>query len=53
VVKFWAFGMVCGLQMRGPDYIAADCFSIEMGIKEGWLTPEGLDDICAHRASAG
>jgi hypothetical protein len=43
VVKFWTFGIACGLQMRGPDYIAADCFSIEMGIKEGWLTPEGLD----------
>lgn len=47
VVKFWAFGMACGLQMRGPNYIAADCFSVKMGIKEGWLTPEGLNDICA------
>src|SRR5262249_27773895 len=46
VVKFWDFGMVCGLQMRGPD-CAADCFSVEMGIAEGWLSPEGLDVICA------
>jgi hypothetical protein len=52
VLKFWAFGMACGLQMRGPDYIAADCFAVEMGIKEGWLTPEGLDDICAFMEPA-
>lgn len=47
VVKFWTFGMACGLQMLGPKYTMADCFSVEMGVKEGWLTPEGLDDICA------
>lgn len=46
-VKRWIYGHECGHQFRGPDEETADCFSVQRGRRQGWLKPEGLDEICA------
>jgi hypothetical protein len=45
-VKMWIFAHECGHQFRGPDEEAADCFAVQRGRRQGWLTPEGLEEIC-------
>ena len=45
-VKMWIFAHECGHQFRGPDEETADCFAVQRGRREGWLTPEGLDEVC-------
>jgi hypothetical protein len=45
-VKLWIFSHECGHQFRGPDEDAADCFGVQRGRREGWLTQEGLEEIC-------
>lgn len=46
-VKHWIFAHECGHQFRGPDEETADCFAVQRGRRQGWLTPEGLEDVCA------
>ena len=46
VVKMWIFSHECGHQFRGPDEETADCFAVQRGRRQGWLTPTGLDEIC-------
>ena len=45
-VKLWVFAHECGHQFRGPDEETADCFAVQRGRREGWLTPEGLEEVC-------
>lgn len=45
-VKLWTYAHACGFQFRGPDPQLADCFSVQRGRRQGWLTPEGLDLVC-------
>lgn len=45
-VKMWIYAHECGHQFRGPDESAADCFAVQRGRREGWLTPGGLDEVC-------
>ena len=45
-VKQWIFAHECGHQFRGPDEETADCFAVQRGRRYGWLTPEGLDEVC-------
>lgn len=45
-VKMWIFSHECGHQFRGPDEETADCFAVQRGRRQGWLKPEGLDEIC-------
>lgn len=45
-VKLWIFAHECGHQFRGPDEETADCFAVQRGRRQGWLTMEGLDEIC-------
>ena len=45
-VKLWIFAHECGHQFRGPDEETADCFAVQRGRREGWLTVEGLDEVC-------
>jgi hypothetical protein len=45
-VKLWIFAHECGHQFRGPDEETADCFAVQRGRRRGWLTPEGLEEIC-------
>lgn len=45
-VKQWIFAHECGHQFRGPDEETADCFAVQRGRRQGWLTPEGLEEVC-------
>ena len=46
VVKLWIYSQGCGFQFRGPDVETADCFAVQRGLKHGWLTSEGMDEVC-------
>jgi hypothetical protein len=45
-VKLWIHAHECGHQFRGPDEETADCFAVQRGRRQGWLTPEGLEEVC-------
>ncbi len=51
-VKLWIFAHECGHQFRGPDEETADCFAVQRGRRQGWLTMEGLEEICRFIAPA-
>ncbi len=46
-VKFWIYAHECGHQFRGPDEETADCFAVQRGRRQGWLTAEGLEEVCS------
>jgi hypothetical protein len=46
VVKMWIYAHECGHQFRGPDEETADCFAVQRGRRQGWLRPEGLEEVC-------
>jgi hypothetical protein len=53
-VKQWIYSHECGHQFRGPDEETADCFAVQRGRRQGWLTPDGLEEICSFiRPSKG
>jgi hypothetical protein len=45
-VKLWMHAQGCGYQYRGPDAKIADCFAVQRGRRQGWLTPDGMEEIC-------
>lgn len=45
-VKLWIFAHECGHQFRGPDEETADCFAVQRGRRQGWLTTDGVEEIC-------
>lgn len=45
-VKMWIYSHECGHQFRGPDEETADCFAVQRGRRQQWLTPEGVEEIC-------
>jgi len=45
-VKLWIFYHECGHALGIRDEVKADCFSVQRGRRAGWLTPEGLDQVC-------
>lgn len=51
-VKQWIFAHECGHQFRGPDEETADCFAVQRGRRQQWLTPEGLEEVCNFIAPA-
>jgi hypothetical protein len=51
-VKLWIFAHECGHQFRGPDEETADCFAVQRGRREGWLTPDGFEEVCRFIAPA-
>lgn len=51
-VKLWIFAHECGHQFRGPDEETADCFAVQRGRREGWLTTDGLEEVCRFIAPA-
>jgi hypothetical protein len=51
-VKLWTYAHECGHQFRGPDEEQADCFAVERGRRQGWLTPSGLEEVCRFLVSA-
>jgi hypothetical protein len=51
-VKQWIYAHECGHQFRGPDEETADCFAVQRGRRQGWLTPEGLNEVCTFISPA-
>lgn len=51
-VKQWIYAHECGHQFRGPDEETADCFAVQRGRRQGWLSPEGLEEVCNFIAPA-
>ena len=51
-VKLWIHAHECGHQFRGPDEETADCFAVQRGRRQGWLTPEALEEVCRFMAPA-
>jgi hypothetical protein len=51
-VKQWIYAHECGHQFRGPDEETADCFAVQRGRRQGWLKPEGLEEVCAFISPA-
>lgn len=51
-VKRWIYAHECGHQFRGPDEETADCFAVQRGRRQGWLTREGLNEVCAFISPA-
>jgi hypothetical protein len=45
-VKLWIFNHECGHALGIPDEVKADCFSVQRGRRAGWLTSEGLEQVC-------
>lgn len=45
-VKLWIYAHECGHQFRGPDEETADCFAVQRGRRQGWLTEVGLEEVC-------
>jgi hypothetical protein len=51
-VKMWIHAHECGHQFRGPDEETADCFAVQRGRRQGWLSPGGVEEICQFIAPA-
>ena len=51
-VKLWIHAHECGHQFRGPDEETADCFAVQRGRRQGWLSPGGVEEICKFIAPA-
>ena len=45
-VKMWIYAHECGHQFRGPDEETADCFAVQRGRRQGWLTSDGVEEVC-------
>jgi len=48
----WIYAHECGHQFRGPDEETADCFAVQRGRRQKWLTAEGLEEVCRFIAPA-
>jgi hypothetical protein len=51
-VQLWIYSHECGHLNGIRDELKADCFGVQRGRREAWLTPRGLDQVCAF-ISAG
>jgi len=45
-VKLWIYSHECAHQFRGPDEDTADCFAVQRGKRQGWLSQAGLNQVC-------
>ena len=51
-VKLWIYSHECGHLYGGPDESMADCFAVRRGRAAGWLTAQGLDQVCSFMSVA-
>lgn len=45
-IKLFVYAHECGHQFVGRNESAADCFGVKRGRRYGWLTEEGLAQVC-------
>jgi hypothetical protein len=46
-VKLYVYYHECGHQFVGGSETGADCYSIQNGVRQGWLDNKGMDQICS------
>jgi hypothetical protein len=46
-VRLYVYAHECGHQIYGPNEPRADCYAVRRGKREGWLTGEGMKQICS------
>lgn len=51
-VKLWIYSHECGHLVGGRDENKADCFAVRRGRAAGWLTLQGLDEVCSFISAA-
>lgn len=45
-VRLYVYAHECGHQIYGAKETRADCYAVRRGRREGWLSAEGMDQIC-------
>ena len=45
-VRLYVYAHECGHQKYGAKEIKADCYAVQRGKREGWLTRDGMTEIC-------
>jgi len=45
-VRLFVFTHECGHLSVGDSELKADCFAVNRGVREGWLTRQGLREVC-------
>ena len=45
-VRLFVFNHECGHHHVGGDELAADCWAVKAGVREGWLNKAGLEQVC-------
>jgi hypothetical protein len=45
-VRLFVFHHECGHHHVGGDELAADCWAVKEGVREGWLGRDGLGQVC-------
>lgn len=45
-VRLYVYAHECGHQIYGASEPRADCYAVRRGKREGWLTGEGMKQIC-------
>ncbi len=46
-VRLYVYAHECGHQIYGASEPRADCYAVRRGKREGWLTAEGMQQICS------
>ena len=45
-VKFYVYYHECGHQFVGRSETGADCWSVQRGVRYGWLDAKGMNQVC-------
>jgi hypothetical protein len=46
IVRLFVFHHECGHHKVGDSELAADCWAVDRGVRDGWLDAKGLDAVC-------
>jgi hypothetical protein len=46
IVRLFVFHHECGHHHVGDSELKADCWAVQQGVRDGWLTQRGLKEVC-------
>jgi hypothetical protein len=46
IVRLFVFHHECGHHHVGDSELKADCWAVQRGVRDGWLTQRGLKEVC-------
>jgi hypothetical protein len=46
IVRLFVFHHECGHHNVGDSELKADCWAVDHGVRDGWLDPKGLKQVC-------